>query len=515
MIKTSKFYTKFIIKSPIFILTLLFISFMYIFNKNILKISINYFSVYSCYAIMASNLFSVISATKVMNKDYEVMKYLEKDIFKKYIATIFSSLIISVIITIISLCFMIFFANNNLNTFFAIKGIIHFILIFNLSNLLAATIGATVGLYIRKWFSYFISLGLFGFFIKQVFNLPNTIINRFINVYSDDTIIEKSLISEQIFNFLYWIDKFFVVILILSIILVTYFILKEKKVIGILIAIIGMVFMGVLVFIGNKNISIKNVPYNKLENKAFKIENYNMELNIKDKVENTVYIVVNANKNSESLIFNLDNVFKVENIIINEKTIDFKQENDNLIINYKINNGDKLDIKINYSGKVNVLNNLGGDVFYVSHNVINLPSEAFYWYPKLDSKDSINFNININCPFNLYSNVSLSKEGQTYVFKEKAEAINLFAGNYKTFTSNDVEYIMPNNYSDDLFKDSLEIMIQNVLKEDNQHLTNSDIEIIKSKKYRKVIVAKWPNDIQYSNISSSVQVFGDTVIVNN
>ena len=96
-----KFYLKVMLKSPIFIISMLFMIFIMIVQLSALNFSIHLYSRINFYGYISFNLFLLLSCTYVMNKNYELADFLEKNLFKKFISILLTSIIISSLVFII------------------------------------------------------------------------------------------------------------------------------------------------------------------------------------------------------------------------------------------------------------------------------------------------------------------------------------------------------------------------------------------------------------------------------
>ena len=80
-----KFYLKVILKSPIFIISMIFNIFIMIVQITALNSSIHLYARINFYGYISFNLFLILVSTYIMSKKYEVSEFLENNLFKKYI----------------------------------------------------------------------------------------------------------------------------------------------------------------------------------------------------------------------------------------------------------------------------------------------------------------------------------------------------------------------------------------------------------------------------------------------
>jgi|GEM_PF-1652888 len=512
MIKLTKFYTKVFVKTPIFILFLLFNMYILIFQLNALNSSILEYISVICFAIIASNLFFLVSTSSITSKKSEIMEFLEANEFKRYLVIILSGLIISVATSIIPIIMILVFKNSSIEPFFVFKGILNFFIIWNLSNMVSILIGASIGVLLKRWISILISLVIYSFFPFYLFNplFESKVLSKFLNIYSDSTTIQENILCDEIFNMSYFFDKAFIMCLILLMIILVKILLDEnKKILFSIIFISIVLLMGITIFVGSNSVTyIHKYDNSQLSDINYHIKSYEMDLNIENKLKNSVSFQLDMDNNIEPITLLLDNLFKIEEIKIDNEPVNFIHEDDKIVLEYKANEKKSINISISYEGYIHIENNLGVDTFYCSNDALNL-TNCLHWYPSLYDNSPINYNINLNTSSKIYSNLDIVSQSNNLLSNEYklngiAPEVDLFAGQYKSVVDSGVEYIIPSTYDDKTFKQKLEEDISSNLERYNKKLSQEDFNTLKYKKYKKVIIGMKVNTNTNIKLSNNV-----------
>lgn len=506
--KTNLFYIKTITRSALFLLTLLFLFFLTYNLYESIFVSITYFTANYIYSIICFNLFLVTASTYTMLNRSNVLIFLERDSLKKQYSLILSCGIISSIIALLPVSLMFLFANDLTQPTFLLKGITHFLIIWLISNTLAAVIGSSMGLLIKNKFSYLSSLIVYGFFVWVSSNIPIKPINKYLNIFDDNTYIVSNNLSGIIFNTDYFLDKLFIILIIFSFIfIVRIFLVPKKKIINSLILSILVVSIFSLPIWSNSNYQTVTFPTNQsMKNISYEIQEYNMNLELNNKLKNKATLKIGFLENSKDIVLALDNIFSVKNLKISNSPTSFTHNNNLINIPSTHKKGDVITLTIDYEGTVNMNNNIGFNTYYVAESAINLPGSVFDWYPNLRNQSSIDFEVTVNSSAKIYSNISsLSSEEEHLV--GTANSLNIFAGQYQQAEVDGIQYIIPNSFTVNGFKSDLESIIKSMLG--NKNFPEDDLLVLKDKKYKRVIVGIWPFGVS----SSPVQIIGDTILV--
>ncbi|ALB44131.1 hypothetical protein [Clostridium beijerinckii] len=511
MMKLVKFYTKLFVKTPIFILSLVFSMYIFIFQLKSLNLSILEYTSVISYAIIASNLFFLVAASSILSKRSEIMEFLEKNRFKRYLIIILSGAIISVITSIMPIIIIIIFKNSSIEYSFVVKGILNFFIIWNLSNIISISIGASVGILLNRWTSLFISISIYSFFPINLFSplLESKVLNKLFNIYSDSTTIQTNILCDEIFDISYVCDKVFVLCLILlMIILVKILLDKNKKVLGGISFLLIVFFIGDIVFINNNSIRyIHEYDVSNFDNVDYHIKSYEMNMNIGDDLKNDVSFNLDVDSNIDSITFLLDDLFKIEEIRIDGEAAKFTHEDDKVVLDYKTNEKKSINIEISYEGHIHIEDELGVATFYCNSDVMNL-TNSLHWYPSIYNNSSIDYDININTSANIYSNLDVESQGNNFKVTGTASEVDLFAGQYKKVDDNGIEYIIPSTYNLEEFKTKLEKRVSSYLVKHEEEFSKDDFEVLREKRYKKVIVG------MHVNTNSYIKISNDTLLIN-
>ncbi|WP_026888716.1 hypothetical protein [Clostridium beijerinckii] len=516
MIKLTKFYTKIFVRTPIFIISLLFNIYIFIVQLKSLNLSILEYTGIISYAIIASNLFFLVTTSSIISKKSEVMDFLEKNKFKRYLTIILSGSIISVITSIIPIIIILAFKNNNIELYFVITGILNFFLIWNLSNIISISIGASIGILLNRWISIFLSLAIYGFF---PFNLNNPlfksqVLNKLFNIYSDSTSIQTNILCDEIFNLSYILDKLFVLWLILLMIIIVKILLDKSRKISSGIAVISIMLLIVFTIISsNSNVTyIHKYDIAKLSAEKYHIDSYKMDINIANSLKNNVLFHVNIDESVDSITFLLDDLFKVKEITVDNEPVKFTHEKGKVVLDYKTSGKKSINVLVSYEGYIHVEDNLGVDTFYCNSHALNI-TDSLHWYPGLYDNSLISYNININTSSNIYSNLDVESQSNNllnnnYKLTGKTSGVDLFAGQYRKIDDNGIEYIIPSTYNLEDFRAKLDKSISSYLTKHEEEFSKDDFELLREKKYKKVIVGMRVNTNSYIKISN------DTLLIN-
>lgn len=514
MLKLAKFYTKLFIKTPIFILSLIFSLFIFIVQINALKYSsILQYTGVICYGIMSYNLFFIVSSASIISHNNDIFEFLQENKYKKFLVIIFSGLIVSVIMSLIPIIFVMLFKNSNINTFFTLKGILNIFIIINLSNLLSITIGSSIGLLFNKWISIICSLIIYCIFaINLFFPILNfSSFSKLINIYSDYTVIQKNILCDDLINTFYICDKLFILCIIFLIIVFTKIFLDKKKVFKsiisffiILIITIGIVFVGIN--------SVKTFhTYDVIDLTNYSIEDYNMSLCINNKLKNDVLLKLKVSNSSDKIELLLDDIFKINDIKINNSPVTYNHSDNKIVLNYNSNSGESVYINISYEGFVNIEDYLGVNIFYCNKNCINL-TDSFYWYPSLYDNSLVNYNVTLNTTSSkVYSNLNIISEKDSflsneYTFEGTVPNFNLFSGQYNDVYDNEIEYVIPSSYRLEHFEKRLDSIVSSYLASNFAHLSETEKYMLENKKYKKVIICM--------GVSNGLKLSNDTLLIN-
>ncbi|KOC31255.1 hypothetical protein [Clostridium botulinum] len=513
MRKTTEFYLKIMIKNPLFFISLFFNVFLLYKQSSALEFSMFEFSQVFYFGFICSNLFFLIISTYVTYKNYIILNFLEKNLLKKQISIILSSIIISTITSLIPILTMLILKNPIFQLKFVVTGVLHFFIIWILSNLLAATIGCFVGSICKNSTSMIISPFIYSLFAYHSYNSSSSPLWKLFNIYDDFTMIDISNICGHLFNRAYYFDKLFVVLLALFIFsLICAFNKNIKRLYSGLFVCFTAACIFINVFFTFNHGSTYLKEYHSLENVNYTIESYNMNLKLKNTLENTVTINVKINKNSDNINMLFDDLFKVKALSINEVQSTFNHENNTLKIKHNCTKGDRLKILIKYTGGVDVVNDVGSPIYYVSKYATNLPITAFYWYPKTIQDSLIDFDISVNAYNSIYSNLNLLNcSDNIYKFKGQSLGLNLFSGQYKKYILNNIEYIIPTSMDLKYF----ESYISDIIKDENniKNLSKKQLDFVKNHKYKKVICCIWEYNPKNKDLNPIIQIFEDTLII--
>lgn len=496
------------IKSPLFIIAFVIQVLLLLKIIEILDTSLFEFTEVYYYAIICTNLFLLVSTASFMSKGYDVLSFLERNRCKKIMVALLSSALLTLALSILPVGVMVVFNNAVTDIHFIKSAIVHFLIIWLSTNLLAATIGAVVGAFIQNGFATVLAIVVYLFFLLESTRLrTNEIFYRYLNIYDDYTFISANDLSGPIFNSLYVMDKLFIVLLIVLMLLIAYsFYTYRKRFLYISLLFITLGCMIFMVYQGGKEQSIAESQVfdaqDNVQDEAYTIMSYQMELSLTNSLKNIANLTIRFSEDVTELDLRLDDLFALNEVEIDGENVHFQRKDDLINVQSSFEKDQVIQVMINYEGKVSVENNLGVGMYYVHDRTINLPGHIFAWYPQSlsnENSQAIQFDVEIQTPALLFSNINLV-EDNSYSLSGETMSLSLFAGNYKTLENNGIEYIIPTSYDIELFKASLSDTVERLLDNYPDVFSDNEKEALMKKSYRKVIVGVWPSGMDYNNL---------------
>lgn len=475
-----------------------------------ISISVSYFTTVYIYGIICFNLFLLTASTYTMLNSSTVLRFLERDRLKKQYALIVSCTIITLFIALFPIVLMLIFKNDLTPPLFLLKGMAHFLIIWLLSNLLAAVIGSSISLLVRNKFAYLLSLLVYGWFVWMSMHSPAKPINRYLNIFDDSTYILSNNISGPLFNRNYFLDKLFLIlVLFLLIFLVRSVVSSKRRAINCFILGGLIISVGVLPIWSQANHQSVRIPAYQTVKSPYKIQKYTMNLELTNKLKNKATMVINFPKDSKDIVLALDDIFVVKNLKLDHQPVSFTHKNNVVTIPSSHKQGESVTLTMEYEGFVDVVNDIGVNTYYVTKSAINLPGYFFDWYPNIKGQGLSDFDVSIDAAAKkVYSNISAVSSNNEKHLTGSSNSLNLFAGQYQQVQADQIQYIIPISDNIDGFKSSFQSSIDTI--PEHAGLSKEDLFILKNKNYTRVIVGIWPFEIN----SHSVQVIGDTVLVN-
>lgn len=503
MIKSSIYYSKVLIKNPLFVFFTLFIFIYLFYTKDILNVSVFEFDKYFYYGFIISNLFFLITASIAMNKSYKILDFFERSIIKKQLTILLASMFLSVSISVIPIAFIMWFKNNSIDSETTAMGILHFIILWILTNLLASTIGTSIGAIIKNSWSILVSLIFYSLFVWRSLSLKNMVFQKTLNIFDDNIRVVANDLLGTVFNLQYFLDKLFVLLLILILIsIVGLFSNIKKRMFYVVIALVCVISVVLTASYLIKTEQHFTFQYPSLNTDSYIITSYHMDVDFSNKLKNDISLNIEVKENIDRINLLLDNIFTIKGIEIDHSPVHYSFNNNRLTIHTALKKGESVNINIAYEGTVFVNSDIGVPAFYTTKNAVNLPGNIFYWYPRKSNQEVSKFTIKTNSQSSLYSNLN---EDSSNLYKGNTRYASFFAGNYKKVHKNGVEYIIPKSYHFDLFN---ELLNQLSMELSNEEYSIVEIEKIQNKEYKKVIVGVWPMHYKYFQLNDDTLVVG-------
>ena len=242
------------------------------------------------------------------------------------------------------------------------QGILNYFILWILSNSLAALIGCTIGMFIRKWYSYIISIIIYIGYMSIIYGPSKSNLYKLFCVFSDNIFINENRLAPVLFNINYYLDKFFIILFILLIIDIAYLFLDtntKKNYIFSIISFFCIIFLMLIIIIKTNTLSKIGVEvYDDFSTKNYIIKNYKMNLELKSDFKNLCELDLKFINNTDELILMLDNTFSIESILIDSKEVEFEHNNNKVTIHSNFKKDQNIKIKFNYNAFIDISNYL-------------------------------------------------------------------------------------------------------------------------------------------------------------
>ena len=505
--QSTFFYLKLNIKNILFFIVMLVAILLTLRISETLNFSIFQFTTFSYFTFITLNFFFLISSTITTQKQLEIISFLEKDSWKFISKICMANLILMSLIVIFPVSIMFFLKNSFTMNEYLWLGIIHFFIIYYSSNFLFTVIGISVGLTVKNNFAIVISILIFILLIRIPYMIhPTSPFGRLFNIYDDEVFFSTNDLAGVLFNISYLLDKLFVVLFILLIgLLIRIIVNKKKKLLN--VGLISIILLSQVIVVYNYIIQ-KEVhhQYNEFLQNEYQILSHKMKLNLGNKLTNESILNIKINEDTNTIQLFLDRVFDINEIKIDNTRFDFTRENDLLEITGDFKKDQQHILKITYQGKVNIVDDLGFHLFYVSPLSVNLPGDSFYWYPKTTNypNKEIYFDVELEKKGTIFSNLAVVKEtDDKYNIRGNASDLFLFSGQYKVMNENEIEYVIPIGYEPSIIQMQLSSITT------REEVPNEVKKKIIDKNYSRVVMGIWPLE----DSSALVKVSGDTIFV--
>lgn len=421
----------------------------------------------------------------------------------KFFAKILVIVLLSFILTIIGLIiYYIFFSIINAEAYFYKNSIAYLILYWIFPFIIAGFLGLVIGNIIKSKWAYILIIILWSILscvneviFQTITNLANVdfnLLGSFLNLVQTDTWISYNSLYGLPLEKMRWIRILLWFIILVYSLTILY--IKEVKVhkrkayiiaslsflVVFLISIKSFINCPLPVLNNNSNYSVsiyyknyykkhKEVNFKNEDN--FKIKGYDIKLKAKDELKSDVLMDIELTKEPyDEIVFTLYHNFKVKNIRVDDKSVDFSQKGDQVKVNVPKVSSKDIKVNVVYEGKNSqafYVNNQGMFLPYFfpwipfkgSYNFINLESDVCKIsmnYPK----ERIYYNLEFKTNENIFTNIPKVGEDKWEGFSE--EGINLVSGNLKMKKLNSgINFY----YSDDTLKsEHAEAMVEEFIK---------------------------------------------------
>lgn len=504
MLKSVKFYTKVGTKNLIFYIAFLFIILLGIRTINVLESSVFQYTKYFYFGYIFFNFFLILTSASMIHNKSNILTFLEKNKEKKIITVSIANLIITLFASIPIIIMILIFKNPIFDFNTVLLGVFHFFIVWITCNLFSISLGLTAATIVKNNFSIILALIIYCLFIYISYSLlPNSILIRYLTIFDDYTYIASNDLAGIIFNAEYFKDKVFVILLSFIIIFIGLInVSSAKKLLYLILSLVPAAIFILLLLDGMHEQQDGYAPISlESSERSYTIENYTMDIDIKNNLLNHTEINLIPTKNSKNISFLLDNHFNINQILIDGKQIKYSFNNNSLDIYYKFMKDKKVTIQVETeSNFFSIKNNLGYDLFYVNKKAINFSGDEFHWYPTNLDTEPINFNVKINSPYTIYSNLPKPTNDTGVIFKGSAKNVSLFAGYYQNYSDNSTEYIYPLTYKVEGLRMEIDRLIKDSITKQSENFSEEELNVLKNNSYTKVVIGNWEgNSLKIDN----------------
>lgn len=425
--------------------------------------SIMNLAVISSYALLVYSICLLVLATYLSGNKVDILEFYNKNNFKKSINMFIALQIASFIPIIFNLGMCVI---NTKKEGLWVTDIIYLLIVWVIATGFLSGIGILAGSIFKNKYRYLLAMGIYLPFGLVTFSYDySTYFKRAMNIYCDymANSINYQYATRLDFNFI--LDNLFVINFTVIFFAIIYCLNKKKKVVSYFI--IGAIFITIqIATYKGIGIDATMLDYREISNSRVITDNYvikncNMDLELDNKLKNVCSLEINIkNTTMKEISLNLSNLLKVEDLKVNNLTVDYKHKGDVLNIILPDNRENIINVNIEYSGRIYAEYENTNYVSYVSENYINLNKENLFWYPTIQQNDFIDFNIEINNNEDIYSNLDKTNTG----FKGTDKGIVLTKGNYKEIEYKGVTIICPKVYENNEVEDYVEYIEDDIKK---------------------------------------------------
>lgn len=172
---------------------------------------------------------------------------------------------------------------------------------------------------------------------------------------------------------------------------------------------------------------------------------YDMDIDTTDYFKNTARIKVKNNAlGKKDLVFSLYDNLDINYLKIDGKAVSYDREGSTVYIEKDILPDNDFVMEVEYSGEVNLRNDLSMLIAYAYERDISLVDEAIPWYPMLGDLEK-DFYIKVKSKVDMFSNLEdKTFDGKdTYTFKSRDTGITLVGGNMTELKYEEYEFVLP------------------------------------------------------------------------
>lgn len=402
------------------------------------------FTTYFYYGFIVVNLYFLLAATLLMSKPSAIQQFLERSIVQKQCA-ILAALFIINLLMVIGISIILLTLGQQVTP----SHLLHFAIVFTLSNLLAATIGSFFSALLPRIAALLVALLVYAFFIWHSLQNYSMIsaFERMLTIYDDSMMRWENLLIGEVFDTSYIIDKLGIVLFIVMLVNLLgclKAIFKKWQLLGGLLLILSIACLSGLLSMSDKQAQFFDdyTPTKKFAT-YYTITDYTMNVNLQKGIQNDVTLQITAKKDAAKIPLQLSRYLTVDTVTVDGQAVPYHTSHDHLIIEHTLKQQQHAIVAITYHGHLHVQGDFGVPIVY-TNDAINLLGAHFAWYPQNNQKTAFHYKVTAsNTTAPLYTNLH---QVNTHHYEGKSTVFSFVSSpQYKRQSYQGIDYIVPKN----------------------------------------------------------------------
>lgn len=417
------------------------------------------FTTYFYYGFIVVNLYFLLAATLLMSKPSAIQQFLERSIVQKQCA-ILGALFIINLLMVIGISIILLTLGQQVTP----SHLLHFAIVFTLSNLLAATIGSFFSAVLPRIAALLVALLVYAFFIWHSLQNDSMIsaFERMLTIYDDSMMRWENLLIGEVFDTSYIIDKLGIVLLIVMIISLLGCLkatFKKWQLLGGLLVILSIACLSGLLSMSDKQAQFFDdyTPTKKFAT-YYTITDYTMNVNLQKGIQNDVILQITAKKDAAKIPLQLSRYLTVDTVTVDGQAVPYHTSHDHLVIEHTLKQQQHAIVAITYHGQLHVQGDFGVPIVY-TNDAINLLGAHFAWYPQNNQKTAFHYKVTVSdTTAPLYTNLH---QVNTNHYEGKSNVFSFVSSpKYKRQSYQGIDYIVPKKYDVKIYAKSIKALVK-------------------------------------------------------